>query len=443
MARYHVNPETGNASACRATKSCPFGGEADHFATKAEAQASFEQASGAGLASLTRGNARIETGRATALSHWRVKTIPPAADGTTFEQAWNAYFSPLTEPQLPAVDTEKVLREELGNPDFGRERGGLSLEVYDDETDEYVTATPEVLANPAGRRFAAVIHTRNGGGNKECWCEDESHPDGPCTAAKHDTLTEHASYLYDEEDDFDRTYTTYYFSIDVSKHDYGSLLKQEEAYRAQDGRARILEMMEDGEMAPWQVMPVNKATEKAAKESWARYREETAKTAPQYYGSASTRPTEEHLKDLRAIEKAVKEGKPLPKLEASWGRGMRSSLSSVDRYRRDRERAQEELEGLVAARDLHSKGQLPDSVARALTGRKTFDEAIGAKEDKIADLRRSSNRAFDSYLGREKARVAEVVKHAKTVGKLREEHDRLQAATHWHGDPKTLPKKKA
>lgn len=44
MAKFHINPETGNAGACKAVNGkCPFGSEDEHFATKREAQAVFEK----------------------------------------------------------------------------------------------------------------------------------------------------------------------------------------------------------------------------------------------------------------------------------------------------------------------------------------------------------------------------------------------------------------
>lgn len=45
MARYHINPKTGNPGVCRAVKSCPFGDlEADHYESKAAARSSYEEA---------------------------------------------------------------------------------------------------------------------------------------------------------------------------------------------------------------------------------------------------------------------------------------------------------------------------------------------------------------------------------------------------------------
>lgn len=43
------------------------------------------------------------------------------------------------------------------------------------------------------------IRTRTGGGNRE------DYPN--------ETLTSHPNYLYDEDDDFDSTYATYYFKL--------------------------------------------------------------------------------------------------------------------------------------------------------------------------------------------------------------------------------------
>ncbi len=44
MARFHVNPETGNTGSCRATKHCPFGDfEKDHYDTAIEAREAYEK----------------------------------------------------------------------------------------------------------------------------------------------------------------------------------------------------------------------------------------------------------------------------------------------------------------------------------------------------------------------------------------------------------------
>ena len=43
MARYHINPQTGEVGKCRARRGCPFGGEDSHFSTKEEAARAYEE----------------------------------------------------------------------------------------------------------------------------------------------------------------------------------------------------------------------------------------------------------------------------------------------------------------------------------------------------------------------------------------------------------------
>ena len=98
-----------------------------------------------------------------------------------------------------------------------RERGALLLTM---------------LGNPVVKRYrdswvekgsdgepVIAIYTRQGGGNRECYCETEDcepvagqhTPDG-CNAACNDALEAHPLYLRDADDDFDRTYATFFFS---------------------------------------------------------------------------------------------------------------------------------------------------------------------------------------------------------------------------------------
>lgn len=50
MTKFHINPTTGNANKCSATKQCPFGDlDADHYATKDEAARAYESKMAASL----------------------------------------------------------------------------------------------------------------------------------------------------------------------------------------------------------------------------------------------------------------------------------------------------------------------------------------------------------------------------------------------------------
>jgi len=66
-----------------------------------------------------------------------------------------------------------------------------------------------------------VVYTRNGGGNRQnCWEEDgvdyEKTLEGDCTCPActiNIVLPKHPNYIYDENDDFDSTYASIYFSF--------------------------------------------------------------------------------------------------------------------------------------------------------------------------------------------------------------------------------------
>ena len=67
------------------------------------------------------------------------------------------------------------------------------------------------VAERQGHRVIAV-YTRMGGGNRWCW--DDAQTAG-CQCYSHladRVLAGHDAYLGDEDDDFDSTYTTYYFT---------------------------------------------------------------------------------------------------------------------------------------------------------------------------------------------------------------------------------------
>ena len=70
-----------------------------------------------------------------------------------------------------------------------------------------------------------VVHTRNGGGNRECWEQNEEDCRCPgCIIEVH--LPKHPNYLYDEDDDFDCTYANIYFSVPEEHQDNFKLIKE-------------------------------------------------------------------------------------------------------------------------------------------------------------------------------------------------------------------------
>ena len=69
-----------------------------------------------------------------------------------------------------------------------------------------------------------AVYTRGGGGNRECSCDWDEPSERTidfggnwhspsCSIIMQNKIREHALYLRDEDDDFDSTYSTFYFSI--------------------------------------------------------------------------------------------------------------------------------------------------------------------------------------------------------------------------------------
>lgn len=59
-----------------------------------------------------------------------------------------------------------------------------------------------------------AVYTRQGGGNRECYCDEydgPGHPDEQTSCGSNEALQAHPMYLRDEDDEFDCTYATFYF----------------------------------------------------------------------------------------------------------------------------------------------------------------------------------------------------------------------------------------
>lgn len=69
-----------------------------------------------------------------------------------------------------------------------------------------------------GDRPVIRIHTRNGGGNRECYCEERDivETGHHCQQAAIRSMQEHPWYLRDQDDSFDFTYADFYFGVDLA-----------------------------------------------------------------------------------------------------------------------------------------------------------------------------------------------------------------------------------
>jgi hypothetical protein len=92
-----------------------------------------------------------------------------------------------------------------------RERGAILLAILGSPV---VARFRDAWVEKGGDGPVIAIYTRQGGGNRECFCASEpgrAHVPDQCYAACNEALAAHPLYLRDADDSFDATYATFYF----------------------------------------------------------------------------------------------------------------------------------------------------------------------------------------------------------------------------------------
>lgn len=183
------------------------------------------------------------------------------ADVPGIEDAWSEQFAITDQPQPKT--TEEYLSDLLGNPNWGRHRGGPSLVIEDPDQDaedyESVYSSNDVTDD---QTLVISVYTRNGSGNREHYHdEDEIAEDGKlayvegCTACATDRLQQHPLYLFDEDGSFDGTYATFYFKLPAKNRQAAlETLDHRDHAAAWHKATSALANIEAGETAPWIVL---------------------------------------------------------------------------------------------------------------------------------------------------------------------------------------------
>lgn len=243
MVRYCINPETGRPNLCTAKtpKKCDYyngdtNTEAPHFANKTEARSYVEQEMTkeyGDLGSLTKSNNKDQYKK-------------------QFEKEYNEYFKEIENKRIQLPIAAETVSGPL--PYALRERGERIYKredlLKDFETEEGYT--PYELKN-CNSDYIYVLMTRQGGGNRECWCDDPdliSH-DSYCISYNNEYLQEHPEYLYDQDDIYDSTYATFYFKADTKNVE--QFFKDKKEYDNYTNKKNVKEKIEHGETPPWAI----------------------------------------------------------------------------------------------------------------------------------------------------------------------------------------------
>ena len=174
-----------------------------------------------------------------------------AADLPGIEEAWATAFAALDGERPPTV--KDLADDVLGHPNFGRHRGGPWLVRYDPNHPDGSSTYDDGPVRD-DEMLALQVHTRNGGGNRECYCGRDRHDDD-CLAPVIDALQSHPLHLHDEDDDFDPTYADFWFRIpDEHRQAFLEVHRNRRAATAYANSEALREDMLAGEVPPWRLL---------------------------------------------------------------------------------------------------------------------------------------------------------------------------------------------
>lgn len=363
-----------------------------------------------------------------------VADVPRDHEGQSIEDRWAERFDVLNDARLATV--EEHLNEELGHPDYGRLQSGPWLAWRDDDAylEDWKTVRPG--DDWAGREAVAMVHTRNGAGNRDCYCdetEDGSHEYG-CVARANELMQEHPAFLADQDNTWDRTYANFAFTVDRKEAKKAVAL----AAPSQDQRSarNLREAIESGRVAPWIVFPPNPVTVARIDELAAS--QKNIETGDMHKLPSGANCTgfgfigQEHVDDLNDKLRVLTEGgTPVPPA--------RKRLWSYDRY----SKPQDEYETLqkteraaaaaTAAREAIADPATSEPLKLALNT--ALGSAFGlAYEEKKLDSRRAAHAKLVAMLiaDRDAAEAALKRKNFRTY--LTEEIGALRRESTWPGE---------
>lgn len=261
MTKYHIS--TSNKTViCKAEKqTCP----RQHYTTKIEAQ------------TVINNKTTPET------TPYRTELVKIAAEyglnpneitdhtGQTLTQAWNKNLNDNTyDPNIPTLNQFITNILEPINMDGVRTRGTYIVFAEDDypyvdpssvEDEEEIIATPANVEENLTKINPAYIalYTRNGGGNRECHCYNHNEPHEPgCTGAAVDRLEDHPLFTSSNDNEYDRTYATFYFKIPAEQRQHiKAVLENDEAFERTKNRTQLLKTLETKKTPIYQILHPN------------------------------------------------------------------------------------------------------------------------------------------------------------------------------------------
>lgn len=169
-----------------------------------------------------------------------------AVDTLLLEKKFNALEEVANKPVVESAELEDVALE--GFPGVIRPRGTTIVAPGEsaDANDYHVNT---------GDSCWLAIYARQGGGNDECYCDDDTwHEDG-CLYENNERIRYSSGYIADFYDSFDSTYITFLFDTGLNKEELDALEKdvcnmQTELREVTEAR-KMLDLIKKGSLPVW------------------------------------------------------------------------------------------------------------------------------------------------------------------------------------------------
>lgn len=376
-----------------------------------------------------------------------IASIPPTPDGKTYAEHWNAYFDPIVTDSSDLETMAAFERDELGDINYGRHRGGPYIELfrnggyYNDEEDLVERPDPsDPRWDDKDWQVILSVYTRNGGGNRECWCGGDEH-DETCLIPAISAMQEHPKYIDDLDSEDDYTYASFLFAVeDVERAK--RVCRDESIVHLRQSRHAMLNRIASGTTSPLEILPPNSETaaalQEAKNESSAAYREISEAKIPYALGYQTSayflnrKIKEVGEKKVADLINGLQTTGPLtPEQEETIGAiwDTRSGIS----FKKDREKyleANAEYENLEKVNAAIGDENTPEVIREYLTGQK-FTRDL--------DLAKRKRDRTEAPVKDARAYLRKALAYHRKSARLEAKIAALEPAVKWPGSPATMP----
>lgn len=261
---YHFNKETGRTGKCDAKIKCRLGlSSEEHFSTKEEAQKGFEKTQEHNTFASSvkkKESSQLEDQFIQLSQDSKIELIGMTKkDASDLKKNWEKRYKFLHDVENGVIDKPVRVSPEdlLAEPvDVIRHRGE-SIESVETLLEDYYDQHENLKdhLNFISGDYVVIISARQGGGNRECWCdnlgENYDEHDEDCLQQNNEKISQHPNYITDYDDYGDPTYNYFIFDNGITEKQINHFKAREKSYSQLVQLTNEKEKVEKGEAPVW------------------------------------------------------------------------------------------------------------------------------------------------------------------------------------------------